>query len=309
MTTFNTGDFMMFKQVRGITPGSGLTLAACLVLAMTFAPMAWADDGFDEIKVLIEMNATDGDVGFHALFDAGAWKEVRMDDPIGRKIFDEKAFQELRTQGLTENFFESAEPVCDAEDAEDDDPVVSLAEFIGRFPDGLYMLYGKDNEGEHFSGEGLLTYDLPAAPDISATDRRAYELGGDVVVEWEAGDDLGEKCTTEGVEEFVTVLGGDDIIGWEIVVEPAEEGVFPERVFSVQLPAGDSFDSDYLSVTIPAEFIEAYVEENDIVEFKFEVGAIEASGNQTFSEGEFCLDELEDGETEDDLECEEDEED
>jgi hypothetical protein len=58
----------------------------------------------------------------------------------------------------------------------------------------------------------------------------------------------------------------------------------PERVFSVQLPPG------YESVAVPEEFLESYLDE-DCSEFKFEVGAIEESGNQTFSEGGFEIDE------------------
>ena len=40
-------------------------------------------------------------------------------------------------------------------------------------------------------------------------------------------------------------------------------------------------------VGVPQEFLDTYVAQG-VTEFKFEVGAIEASGNQTFSEGTFC---------------------
>lgn len=273
-------------------------LASAIVCALFATPVAVAAE-FDETKVLIEINATDGDAGFHAKFDAGAWKEVRMNDPDGMKLFDEKAFANLRLQGLTENFFESAEPVCDPEDAEDDEPVVTLAEFIARFPAGDYSLFGKTNEDEHFAGDAELTYDLPAAPDIDDTDGAAFVDGDDVVIAWEPGDDLGEKCHDPELigAGIISDPAGVPIVGWEVVVEPADdEGIDPLRVLSVQLPPGQT------EVTVPAEFIEAYLDVNDVDEFKFEVGAIEASGNQTFSEGGFCIVEEAGDECEDDEE-------
>src|SRR3546814_4813850 len=68
----------------------------------------------DECRVLIEINATDGDIGFHVLFDAEGWKQSRIRDPNGRVIHQSSAHGGLGDQSLTENFFESAEPVCEA---------------------------------------------------------------------------------------------------------------------------------------------------------------------------------------------------
>jgi len=70
-----------------------------------------------------------------------------------------------------------------------------------------------------------------------------------------------------------------NIVGWEVVVEPAdEEAIDPFRVFSVQLPP------ELTSVTVSPEYLNSFPAGTV---FKFEVGAIEASGNQTFSEGGF----------------------
>jgi hypothetical protein len=278
---------------------SPLTLKTLIASALAVAPLGLAQAEFDETKVLIEINATDGDAGFHALFDAPAWKEVKMTDPNGMKIFDERAFANLRRQGLTENFFESAEPVCDPEDAEEDEAAVSLAEFIARFPAGDYTLHGKTNDGEHFAGDAELTYNLPAAPDIEATDGAAFVAGDDVVISWAAGDDLGEKCHDQELidADIIADPAEVEIVGWEVVVEPAnDEGIEPLRKFTVQLPPGQT------EVTVPAEFIETYMDVNDIEVFKFEVGAIEESNNQTFSEGEFCIAEEEGDECEGDEE-------
>lgn len=257
-------------------------LASPLLLICAATP-AWADAEFDETRVIIEINGTDGDVGFHAKFDGDAWYNVKMYDPLGRKILHEKADASLRAQGLTENFFESAEPLCVPDPEDPEELVVTLAEFLERFPHGDYLLIGKNNEGEWQTGEAELTWNIPAAPDIGATDEAEFDSAEDVVLEWGVGDDLGGKCddaylVTDGV---IPDPAGIEVVGWEAVVEPDCDVDFEiERVFMVQLPPGQT------SVTVPEEFLESYLEE-DCGEFKFEVGAIEESGNQTFSEGGF----------------------
>ena len=83
------------------------------------APELWADDDdddeipFDEAELFFELNNTDGDLGIHALIDGDAWKRLEIEDPRERKMLDIKVKGRLRRQGLTEIFFESAEPTFD----------------------------------------------------------------------------------------------------------------------------------------------------------------------------------------------------
>lgn len=255
-----------------------------LAMAAANAP-GLAQEPFDETKVLVEINATDGDIGFHVLLDADAWRQVRIDDPGGKRLFHEQAKGTLADQGLTENFFESDEPLCDPALAEEeDDVVVTLAEFQQRFPAGLYIFTGKSNDGETLTDTALLTYNLPAAPDIDDFDGTGNVQTADAVIEWAPGEDLGE-CP---FDDLVPDPGSVVEVGWEVVVEPAdEEAVSPLRVFNVQLPASQT------SVTVPQEFLDTYVAQG-VTMFKFEVGALEESGNQTFSEGVFCTTECPD---------------
>lgn len=258
-----------------------LTLAAACVLV---APAASAQEEFDETLVLVEINATDGDAGFHAKFDAGAWRQVKMYSPDGEKIFQEQSNSALTDQGLTENFFESAEPLCAFDPEEPDEEVVTLAEFLDRFPAGEYLLVGKTNENEELIGDAELTYDLPAAPDISATDESEQDIAN-VVIAWTGGTDLGEKCHDQALVDFGIIADPAlvPVIAWEVVVEPDdEEAADPLRVISIQLPPAQT------SVSIPQEFLQQYFDDG-FTEMKFEVGAIEASGNRTFSEGGFEL--------------------
>ena len=66
---------------------------------------------FDEAELFFELNNTDGDLGIHALIDGEAWKKLEIEDPREREILDVSVRGRLRRQGLTEIFFESAEPV------------------------------------------------------------------------------------------------------------------------------------------------------------------------------------------------------
>lgn len=273
----------------GFTP----SLIIPLALALTAIPqISLAQAEFDETKVLIEINATDGDIGFHALYDAGAWWKVFMWDPNGKKLLKEMASGPLRQQGLTENFFESAEPLCKPSEEDPEELVVTLDDFLGRFPAGDYLLYGRNNDKEELIGSAELTYNIPAAPDISEMDDAEFDADEDVLVEWAPGDDLGECAFDHLVPDVITPLDEVDIVAWEVVIEPDYDEDEPieacnpdfERKFTAQLPL------DTTEVTVSPEFMASYTEAG-CFDFKFEIGSIEDSGNQTFSEGSFSLEE------------------
>lgn len=271
--------FLVLSLALTATAASAQSRQHCGVLWPCTEPA----DEFEETFVIIEINATDGDVGFHALFDGEPWTEVMMMDPTGTLIFGEFALGGLAVQGLTENFFESAEPLCEFDDEEPDAEVVTLAEFLGRFPAGEYTFAGMTIDGNFIMGAADFTYDIPAAPDIDATEDAVFGEGEPVVVMWAPGDDLGDKCHDQSLVDDGTIADPADVevVRWEVVVEPDdEEAADPLRVYSVQLPP------DQTSITVPEEFLAGYLADGYNV-FKFEVGAREESGNQVFSEGNF----------------------
>lgn len=239
---------------------------------------------FGELKVLVEINATDGDVGFHGLADADAWFHMRVDNPDGMKIMNIQAFSSLRAQGLTENFFESAEPLCEEDEEEPDELVVPLADFLERFPEGDYTFRASMENGDRAVGAAELTYNLPAAPDISLTEDMVFGID-EAIIAWAPGEDLGEACHDQDLVDDGTIANPADveIVGWEVVVE-VDDDEAPDRVFSAQVPP------DQTSVMVPVEFLQPFVDAG-FTEFKFEIGAIEESGNQTFSEGGFEVEE------------------
>jgi len=245
-----------------------ISIVAFVAGVTFFAASAQEQAEFSELRVLIEINSTDGDVGFHTLIDGDGWEEVTIRDPEGEKIYTVKGFGSVDEQGLTENFFESAEPSCDE---------VPLAEFLDRFPAGEYVFSGKTGEGGQLEGQAVLTHDLPRAPVNLAPTGDGIDAGNPVTISWTEGSDLG-NCPPGGA-----TIGEPELFGYQIVVE--REDPEPVVVFSAELPP------DATGVTIPPEFLFA-----DAI-YKYEVIAIEqqgdeeteiTKGNQTISEDFFC---------------------
>ncbi len=270
----------------GQVRSSPALMLAC-VLCCSVAGLAQAKETaeFSKSNVYIEINSSDGDAGFHALIDADAWHEVTMRDTDGHLLLKDQAKGRLKTQGLTEKFFESAEPVCTVDPEEPDGEVVPLAVFLARFPEGDYPLSGKSNEGIHMAGSAELTHDIPAAPDASAMEDAEFEID-EVLVEWAAGTDLGESCHDQTLVDLGIIPDPATVtvVAWELTIEPdADEIPEPKRTLNVLLPPGQT------SFEVPEEFLAEYVADG-YTEFKFEVGAREAGGNRIYTEGGFEID-------------------
>jgi len=271
--------------------GIAIVLSTGASVAMATEPC----DDFGECKALIEINSTDGDIGFHFLMDGDDLNSARIDDPDGVKVFEDKAKGPLKEQKLTETFAESAEPLCwndpdvDADDLED---VVTLEDFLERWTPGTYLFTGKGDEGEISEGETELTFELPAAP----TD---LDFDGSVIY-WDAGDDLGNCADYDELMDLVT----DDVLpthpaavevdAWEVVMEPdLEDGdAMGNLKFTIRV-AGDTV---LKAVTVPMEYLAQF---DDNTPGKIEIGAIGGEDNATFSEVPVCINEANDG-------CEED---
>lgn len=247
--------------------------------------VAEGHDPFDEFVPIVEINATDGDIGFHVLLDGDAWRVAKVYDSDWDRMLKVRATDDMEEQGGTELFIESAEPLCwDSPDREEDEEIVTLEEFIERFEAGVYHARGRTLEGDLLRAEAELTHNLPAAPVVTEVD---VDMDGDEVeveISWMGGTDLGNCAYPEGlIPDPATV----EVERWEIVVEPDEDQI-PDGMafakFMVQLPG--TLEEDELSVEVSEEFIGAYVAAG-VTEFKYEIGAREESGNQTFTEGEF----------------------
>lgn len=249
------------------------------------APLGWADDDdeeeipFDEAEIFFELNDTDGDLGIHGKIDGGPWTKITIEDPDERTIMKVKTKGSAREQGITELFFESAEPTFDELDPQD---------FFDRFPEGEYEVEGRGQEGEELESETELTHTMPAPPEPTVNGEMmaeqcddekdgydASEVDAPVTIAWPAvtmshpnADGAGA-----GVQPPIPV----EIVNYELVIELEDEDGFTS-VSSTILPP------DVTSMTIPEEFTDL----GDT--FKYEVLAREESYNQTAVESCFVLD-------------------
>jgi hypothetical protein len=120
----------------------------------------------EEAELFIELNDTDGDFGIHGFADGDEWKKLEIKSPSMRKLLKMDVKSTRKDQGLTELFFESAEP-CFREGDECDDPFDTDV-FFDRFPEGLYQIKAKTLEGYKLENEVYLSHVIPAAPVATA---------------------------------------------------------------------------------------------------------------------------------------------
>jgi hypothetical protein len=111
---------------------------------------------FTEAELFFELNDTDGDLGIHASIDGGPWTELQIEGPRERLLLDIVSRSRLRTQGLTQLSFESAEPPFDE---------LAPADFFRRFPEGRYEIEGLAQDGAEFESSAVLSHVLAAPPE------------------------------------------------------------------------------------------------------------------------------------------------
>jgi hypothetical protein len=110
---------------------------------------------FTEAALFFELNDTDGDLGIHASIDGGTWTDLTITGPNGRALLNLATKANLRTQGLTQLAFESAEPSFED---------LAPAEFFARFPQGVYVIQAVAQGGGTFSSNVTLSHVLAARP-------------------------------------------------------------------------------------------------------------------------------------------------
>jgi hypothetical protein len=193
------------------------------VLLMTMALGSRASAGrrinqveFEEARLFIEFNSSGNDLGFHVFLDGEDWRSLRIISPNRRTIFDVQGKGGYRRLGMTELFFEGAEPNLDD---------VPLEELLALFPEGDYQLVGKTVDGERIVGTATLTHAVPGAPEVTA------RLGANnsLVISWDPVTGPADILPDEEVE----------ITGYQVIVGS----------FQVTVPASVT------SVTVSPEFV------------------------------------------------------
>ncbi len=236
------------------------TISFAAFALVFFVGQARAQVEFDDAEFFIEINGTDGDAGVQLKLDGEGWNNLEMTNPIGGILLELNADENesIGLQGLTEFFFESAEPSFDDQ---------TLAELFVLFPEGEYAFAGTTTEGEVITATAEFTHNIPAIPE---TEVNVYD-DGSVQINWVQVEDAFDDPNGATV--------GDDIEidMYRVIVEALDEEGEGLETLDVEMPA----TSD--RITLPGEFLAL----SPTGEFKYEVIATEESGNQTIFEGEF----------------------
>lgn len=222
----------------------------------TLCPMSSGRaDPFEDALVFIEFNSTDEDLGFHATFDASGWKEAVICGPDGSKLFEVNAGGSTNKHGLSELFFEGAEPPLDEQPVD---------EFIARFPKGEYMVVGKTTKGDALISTATFTHNIPDGPVIISPKEDGVVDMDAVVIAWEP----------------VTSPPGIEIVRYELSFAPEDpEERDPPPALDIDLFL--ELPSTVTEFRIPPEL------PMPDTEYVFEVLTVEVSGNKTITEVAF----------------------
>jgi hypothetical protein len=141
---------------------------------------------FAEAELFLELNDTDGDLGIHASIDGEPWTSLAIEGPGERTLLNIVSRGGLRSQGLTQLFFESAEPSFDD---------LPPRQFLRRFPEGRYEIEARLQDGREMESVARLSHVLaarpgnitvsgvPAAEDCDAPNRPV--VSAPVVIDWD----------------------------------------------------------------------------------------------------------------------------
>lgn len=190
---------------------------ACLCVAVPLfvsAPVAPVGSGgeseFSIARVYWEYNASANDLGVHVTLDGEDWQQLAITNPSGKKLFQVKGSGPYRTYGMTELFFEGAEPSLDD---------VPLAELLAEFPEGEYEFEGVLVDGAAIDGESELSHAIPDGPVVSAE----TGPGGLLRILWSEVTSPPPGFPAAPIQ----------IAGYQVIVEPSFQLTLPAQARSV----------------------------------------------------------------------------
>ena len=184
--------------------------AFCALAPATAAPFSFA-------RIYIEYNDSANDLGFHVTMDGPNWKTFNIVNPKGVKVWEvvgRAAYAEL---GMTELFFEGAEPNLDE---------FPLGQLLARFPEGAYKFNGIAIGGTQLKSVAQLSHAIPDGPEVEAVVN-----GDEVVIRWQPVTHPPEGFPNRQI----------NIAGYQVIVES----------FQVTLPASAT------EVEVPEEYVKS----------------------------------------------------
>jgi len=254
----------MTKHIRKL-PALPL-LTAALVLSGASATTLGGQERdtipFPVADLFFELNHSAGDLGIHAEIDGDAWTALEIEGPGNRKLLSIVSKGRLRTQGLTQLAFESAEPSFSE---------LNPADFFGRFPEGAYNIEAPQQEGGKLKSTVHLSHVLAAPPDnITVAGRPAAanceqplpEVRTPVLIRW---------SPVTRSHPAIGKTGPVEISRYQFFVE------FPRGKLSIDLPPTTTEYEVPLGAADPGQVL------------KFEIIARTSTGNNTAVESCFRL--------------------
>lgn len=197
-----------------------------LVLAAAIASVS-ADAGpgraapltvpYKEARIYIEFNQTANDLGYHVSLDAEDWKTLAIVNPNKRVIFEVEGRGPYRQLGMTELFFEGAEPNLDE---------FPLDDLLALFPEGLYTFLGRTVDKKTLVSTSSLSHAVPNGPGNVTS---VVGPNDSLVISWDAVTTVPPGFPDRPIS----------IVGYQLIVKP----------FQVTVPASVT------SVTVPPEFV------------------------------------------------------
>lgn len=242
-------------------------LAALFAVGSLAAPGAArgqrASQPFAVAALFVELNDTDEDLGLHAEIDGGAWTQLEIEDARERPLLGIMSTGRLRSQGLTQLAFESAEPTFD-----ELDPVT----FFRRFPEGVYEISALAQDGGEFESKVRLSHVLAAPPESTANGQPAT------------------KCDEPALPEVVAPV----LIDWDPVTtshpDVGKPGPLPVTISRYQVFVEQG--ATKLSLDLPPTVTEFEIPPSVTASggvFKYEIIARTSTGNNTAVEACFRI--------------------
>jgi hypothetical protein len=197
---------------------SGLAFLLTAALPARSAPSC-PQAPFKFANIYWEYNASANDLGVHVTLDAEDWKALEIENPRDLKLFQVRGGGPYRNLGMTELFFEGAEPSLDE---------FPLADLLALFPEGQYEFSGLTVDNEELESRDLLSHAIPDGPVVSVQ----IGSGNFLQISWTE-----VSAPPPGFPKLPILIRG-----YQVIVEPS---------FQVTLPASAR------SVTVSPEFVQS----------------------------------------------------
>src|SRR5262245_11105390 len=196
-----------------------LCLSAAVALGATIAltsaspaTRSRAQQQLEISKIHWEYNSSANDLGVHVSLDGEDWSQLSITNPGNKVIFQVKGGGPYKKLGLTELFFEGAEPTLDE---------FPLEDLLALFPEGEYRCEGKTVDNVPVVGTADFSHAIPDGPHVSAT------VGtGSVRISWTAVSAPPPGFPDEPI----------DVVSYQVLVPETLDVIVPSSVHSLTLP-------------------------------------------------------------------------